>query len=78
MTAADIWSAARPSRKSGPQLSGGRSAARIAPARYGGEEYLAFIPGSKEEGIEVAERIRVLVEAYPFPASTSDSGQTCT
>ena len=45
-------------------------------ARYGGEEYLAFLPGTKEEGIEVAERIRLEVESFPFPASTSDSSQT--
>ncbi|HWC77844.1 MAG TPA: GGDEF domain-containing protein, partial [Blastocatellia bacterium] len=45
-------------------------------ARYGGEEYLAYIRGDKELGIQVAEDIRTSVEAHPFPASTVDPTQT--
>lgn len=45
-------------------------------ARYGGEEYLAYIVGAKELGYEIAERIRTTVEAHPFQASTSDLSQT--
>lgn len=37
-------------------------------ARYGGEEIVALIPGvDGPRGFEFAERIRVLVEEYPFP-----------
>ncbi len=36
-------------------------------ARYGGEEFAFILPGySKEEGIEVAERIRARVKEIPF------------
>lgn len=45
-------------------------------ARYGGEEYLAYVYGNREKGIEVAESIRTAVEAFEFPASTQDLGQT--
>src|SRR6266481_4812336 len=45
-------------------------------ARYGGEEYMAYIVGSRERGFELAEQIRTKVEAHPFPASTSDLNQT--
>lgn len=45
-------------------------------ARYGGEEYLAYIFGVREQGQEVAEKIRKTVEAHPFPASASDKTQT--
>jgi diguanylate cyclase (GGDEF)-like protein len=45
-------------------------------ARYGGEEYMAFVIGSREKGFELAEEIRKRVEAHPFPASTSDLSQT--
>ena len=45
-------------------------------ARYGGEEYMAYVPGSREVGFEVAESIRTTVEAHPFPASTNDLRQT--
>ena len=44
-------------------------------ARYGGEEYLAYLIGAREQGIEVAESIRSRVEAHPFSASTSDPSQ---
>src|SRR6185503_17727500 len=44
-------------------------------ARYGGEEYLAYIIGEREQGHEVAERIRKTVEEHPFPASASDKSQ---
>ena len=45
-------------------------------ARYGGEEYLAYVVGGREQGHEVAEKIRQTVEAHPFSASTSDKTQT--
>ncbi|MFP5261443.1 MAG: diguanylate cyclase [Blastocatellia bacterium] len=45
-------------------------------ARYGGEEYLAYVRGGRERGLEVAEKIRTTVEAHPFPASTTDLTQT--
>jgi diguanylate cyclase (GGDEF)-like protein len=45
-------------------------------ARYGGEEYMAYVPGSREVGLEIAESIRTTVEAHPFPASTNDLTQT--
>ena len=45
-------------------------------ARYGGEEYMAYVVDSRERGFEIAESIRKAVEAYPFPASTNDLTQT--
>jgi diguanylate cyclase (GGDEF)-like protein len=45
-------------------------------ARYGGEEYMACVVGSRERGFETAEAIRKAVEEHPFPASTSDLTQT--
>ena len=45
-------------------------------ARYGGEEYMAYVVGPPERGFEVAEKIRTAVEAHAFPASTSDLSQT--
>lgn len=45
-------------------------------ARYGGEEYLAYVLGTREQGLEIAEKIRKSVEAFPFPASTIDDSQT--
>lgn len=45
-------------------------------ARYGGEEYMAYVVGSRERAFEIAEAIRKTVEAHPFPASTSDLNQT--
>jgi two-component system, cell cycle response regulator len=45
-------------------------------ARYGGEEYLAYVVGPREKGIEIAEHIRVSVEAHPFEASPTDKSQT--
>src|SRR6185295_18820755 len=45
-------------------------------ARYGGEEYMAFVVDSRERGFEIAESIRKTVEAHPFPASTNDLTQT--
>ena len=44
-------------------------------ARYGGEEYLAYVLGGREQGLEVAEKIRQAIEAHEFPASTSDLSQ---
>jgi len=36
--------------------------------RFGGEEFVIILPGSKEEGaVAVAERIRKSIETYPFP-----------
>jgi len=45
-------------------------------ARYGGEEYMAYVIGSRESALEVAEGVRTSVEAHSFPASTSDLTQT--
>jgi diguanylate cyclase (GGDEF)-like protein len=45
-------------------------------ARYGGEEYLAYVLGSIEEGFEVAENIRKGVENHAFSASPTDPSQT--
>ena len=45
-------------------------------ARYGGEEYMAYVVDPRERGFEIAEGIRTTVEAHPFPASTSDLTQT--
>ena len=45
-------------------------------ARYGGEEYMAYVVGPHDRGLETAEAIRKAVEAHPFPASTSDLTQT--
>ena len=44
-------------------------------ARYGGEEYFAYIYASRENGFSIAERIRQTVEQHPFPASTTDPDQ---
>ena len=44
-------------------------------ARYGGEEYLAYIRGGCDEGYDIAEKVRQSVEAHPFAASTSDLSQ---
>ena len=45
-------------------------------ARYGGEEYMAYVIDSRERGFEMAESIRKTVEGHPFPASTNDLTQT--
>ena len=45
-------------------------------ARYGGEEYMAYVVGARDRGFEIAESIRKTVEAHPFPASTNDLTQT--
>jgi len=45
-------------------------------ARYGGEEYMAYVIGPPERGFEIAEAIRKTVESHPFPASTIDPSQT--
>lgn len=45
-------------------------------ARYGGEEYLAYILGTHEKGWEVAEQIRKRVDNHLFPASPTDPTQT--
>jgi diguanylate cyclase (GGDEF)-like protein len=44
-------------------------------ARYGGEEYLGYIVGTREQGFQIAEQIRGTVEAHPFQASTTDPNQ---
>ncbi len=45
-------------------------------ARYGGEEYLAYVMCDRDEGFNAAENIRERVEAHPFPASALNSEQT--
>jgi diguanylate cyclase (GGDEF)-like protein len=45
-------------------------------ARYGGEEYMAYVVDSRDHAYEIAESIRKTVEAHPFPASTNDLSQT--
>ncbi|HZM91210.1 MAG TPA: GGDEF domain-containing protein [Blastocatellia bacterium] len=45
-------------------------------ARYGGEEYMAYVVGPRETAFEIAESIRKTVEAYAFPASTTVLTQT--
>lgn len=45
-------------------------------ARYGGEEYLAYVVGSRDTCLEIAERIRTTIEAHPFSASPTDKSQT--
>jgi diguanylate cyclase (GGDEF)-like protein len=44
-------------------------------ARYGGEEYFAYIPGTREEGYNVAEQIRSTVAEHPFSGSPTDPAQ---
>jgi len=44
--------------------------------RYGGEEYFAYVIGTREDGLKAAERIRRSVEEHEFSASTTDSTQT--
>ncbi len=44
-------------------------------ARYGGEEYLAYVVGAMKEGFEIAESIRCEVAAHEFAGSTSDPTQ---
>lgn len=43
--------------------------------RYGGEEYFAYVMGTRKDGMEAAERIRISVEEHEFSASTTDSTQ---
>jgi two-component system, cell cycle response regulator len=45
-------------------------------ARYGGEEYFAYVIGSIDQGLAIAEAIRKKVEGHPFAASTTDPSQT--
>jgi diguanylate cyclase (GGDEF)-like protein len=44
-------------------------------ARYGGEEYLAYVVGPREKGYEMAEAIREAVAAHEFAASTENLTQ---
>jgi diguanylate cyclase (GGDEF)-like protein len=44
-------------------------------ARYGGEEYLAYVLGSPEEGFAVAESIRMEVESHLFEGSATDPSE---
>jgi diguanylate cyclase (GGDEF)-like protein len=44
-------------------------------ARYGGEEYFAYIRAPREKGVEIAEKIRKTVESYPFSGSAGDFTQ---
>lgn len=44
-------------------------------ARYGGEEYLAYVIGKLTEAYEIAERIRQEVEAHEFAGSPTDPTQ---
>lgn len=41
--------------------------------RYGGEEFFAYLRGTREDALEIAERIRTSVERHLFPASSGDS-----
>jgi len=41
-------------------------------ARYGGEEYMAYVMGGREKGYQVAEKIRNAVEIHPFLGSATD------
>lgn len=44
-------------------------------ARYGGEEFVIVLPETgKKETLEVAERIRVAIEKYPFPLQKTQPG----
>ncbi|MBI3654437.1 MAG: GGDEF domain-containing protein [Acidobacteria bacterium] len=45
-------------------------------ARYGGEEYFAYVIGKPEQGFAIAEKIRQQVASHAFSASTSDPTQT--
>jgi diguanylate cyclase (GGDEF)-like protein len=45
-------------------------------ARYGGEEYLAYVMCDRDEGFCAAEKIRKRIETYPFPASALNSDKT--
>jgi diguanylate cyclase (GGDEF)-like protein len=45
-------------------------------ARYGGEEFLAYVKGTHERGLEIAETIRTRIETQPFAASATDSSRT--
>jgi diguanylate cyclase (GGDEF)-like protein len=45
-------------------------------ARYGGEEYFAYIIGDISEGVEIAERVRLRVEGHEFSGSPTDPTQT--
>jgi diguanylate cyclase (GGDEF)-like protein len=45
-------------------------------ARYGGEEYMAYVVGGKGKGLDIAELVRTSVEAHPFHASANDLSQT--
>ena len=45
-------------------------------ARYGGEEYFAYLLGTVSEALEVAERIRKRVAGHEFSGSTTDPTQT--
>jgi len=46
-------------------------------ARYGGEEYVAFLPETAaEKAMIVAERIRKAIAGHPFPASLHDPKAT--
>lgn len=44
-------------------------------ARYGGEEFVVVLPGTDhDDAMEVAERIRVMVEELPMPGSGDEDG----
>ena len=45
-------------------------------ARYGGEEYLAYLKQGSDRAFDVAEEIREKVAETEFPASTSDPSRT--
>ena len=44
-------------------------------ARYGGEEYFAYLFGDEKEAFEIAERVRKRVEEHEFSGSPTDSSQ---
>jgi two-component system cell cycle response regulator len=48
-------------------------------ARYGGEEFVLILPEtSREDGQQKAERLRLAIEAYPFPGRETQPGGAVT
>lgn len=48
-------------------------------ARYGGEEFVLILPETaREDGLQKAERLRLAIEAYPFPGRETQPGGAVT